>query len=360
MRFIHTADWQLGLKLNFIPGEAGARARSCRYETVRRIAELAHERQADAVVVAGDVLDDNAVGPDTLQQASDAMATFAPIPLLLLPGNHDAATADSALERLGTGEHVTVMADAAPITVGDTTFHPCPVKRRLQSGNLTAQLPERADADGFRVAVAHGGAIQFERDTELPAAVDVSQVLQKGFDFLALGDWHGTLPLNARAWYSGTPEPTRFKEQNPGNVLVVDLPEPGAEPVVETVPVARTRWIQREQQFHQDEDFTAFRDWLETLPERAWTLLALSLSGTLSLSARAELDACLENLAGRLLHLRIERNEVLDAPTEDDLATLHTDGFVGAAAERLRQSDSESTEDALRLLFRFLKEEAPE
>src|SRR5579863_974416 len=92
LRFLHTADWQLGLKLAFVAGDAGAVARFQRFEVVRRMAALAHERAVDAVVVAGDVFDDNAIGEDALQRARDAMAAFAPIPVLLLPGNHDAAT----------------------------------------------------------------------------------------------------------------------------------------------------------------------------------------------------------------------------------------------------------------------------
>lgn len=71
-RFLHTADWLLGLRLNFVPGEAGARLRAERFATVERIAELARVEQADAVIVAGDVFDDNGVGPDTIQQAREA------------------------------------------------------------------------------------------------------------------------------------------------------------------------------------------------------------------------------------------------------------------------------------------------
>jgi hypothetical protein len=53
--------------------------------------------------VAGDGLDDSPLGRDSLQLASDALRNFGAIPVLLLPGNHDAATADSALRRLELG-----------------------------------------------------------------------------------------------------------------------------------------------------------------------------------------------------------------------------------------------------------------
>ena len=56
---LHTADWQLGLKLTYIPGDAGAQARLLRYQAVRAIADVAHARKVDAVLVSGDVLDSN-------------------------------------------------------------------------------------------------------------------------------------------------------------------------------------------------------------------------------------------------------------------------------------------------------------
>jgi DNA repair exonuclease SbcCD nuclease subunit len=99
VRFIHRADWQLGLKLRHLQPERAARLRLMRFQTVRAIARVARDRQADFVLVAGDVLDDNGLGRDNLQQTADALRSFAVLPVGLLPGNHDAATADSALLR---------------------------------------------------------------------------------------------------------------------------------------------------------------------------------------------------------------------------------------------------------------------
>src|SRR6202022_4782089 len=78
VRFIHTADWQLGLKLRYLPPERAAQLRLIRFQTVRAIAALAKSRQADFVLVAGDVLDDNGLGRDNLQQT--ATATRMPSP----------------------------------------------------------------------------------------------------------------------------------------------------------------------------------------------------------------------------------------------------------------------------------------
>jgi DNA repair exonuclease SbcCD nuclease subunit len=41
VKFIHTADWHLGMQAHFLPEEARARFAQDRFDAVRRIAELA-------------------------------------------------------------------------------------------------------------------------------------------------------------------------------------------------------------------------------------------------------------------------------------------------------------------------------
>jgi len=354
MKILHTADWQLGLRLRFVPGEAGARVRAQRFDTVRRIADVARDRGVDAVLVAGDVFDDNGVGNDTLQQARDALAAFAPLPVLLLPGNHDAATPDSALARLSPSSHVRLLFDEEPVAVDGGWVFPCPLRRRHEDGDPARNLPAReAGDDTVRVALAHGGVIEFSQSTESPNRIDPEAVLAKGFDYLALGDWHSTLSLGPRVWYPGTPEPTRFQERDPGSVLLVDIPAAGAVPRVEPVAVGRSRWVSREVGFDDDAGVERLARWFEALPEKSWTLVSVALSGTLSLEARARLDAVLEAEASRLLLLEVARDDVAEAATEEDLARLAPEGFVGAAVERLRSEDSPAARDALRLLHRL-------
>ncbi|GAB4287446.1 MAG: DNA repair exonuclease [Deferrisomatales bacterium] len=354
MRFVHTSDWQLGLKLRFVAGEAGARARAQRFDTVREIARVARERRVDAVVVAGDVFDDNAVGADTLQQAHDALAAFAPIVVLLLPGNHDAATPDAALGRLAAQDHVRVLAAPTPVEIAGGVFHPCPLTRRHEVADPTRHLEGRDPGDArVRVAVAHGGVVEFGEDTESPNRIDVPAVLAKGFDYLALGDWHSVLGFDERAWYAGTPEPTRFSERDPGQVLVVEIPRAGAPPRVEPVRVARTRWLTRTVTLLEDEDVDALGRWFEGLEEKSWTLACLELEGQLSLGGRARLETLLREVEGRLLHLRIARDGVVTTPSEADLAGLTGEGFVGRAVERLREEGDDRARDALLLLYRL-------
>jgi DNA repair exonuclease SbcCD nuclease subunit len=354
-RILHTADWQLGLRLQFVPGDRGARLRNERFDAVRRLADLAHAHAVDAVVVAGDVFDDNAVGAWTLQAARDALAQFAPVPVLLLPGNHDAATPEGALARLDAGPHVRVLLAREVVGVGRLAFHACPLFHRHEREDPTAWLPARSD-DAIRVAVAHGAILDFGESTETRNRIDAAAVLAKGFDYLALGDWHGTLAFGPRVAYAGTPEPTRFTERDPGNALLVEIDGPGAAPRLTVLPVARHRWISRAHTLDGPADVEALHDGLAALPERAATLVELTLDGALSLAARARLDEVLAAHAEALLYLRWHDERLLAEPSADDLATLSADGFVGAAADALRTGGAAEDADALRLLYRLLRE----
>src|SRR6266851_3931557 len=87
IRFIHTADWQLGMRPYYLDERTQELFAEARFDAIRQIGRLAKQEGCDFVVVAGDVFENQ---PDrrTVARALDAMATI-PVPTYLLPGNHD-------------------------------------------------------------------------------------------------------------------------------------------------------------------------------------------------------------------------------------------------------------------------------
>ena len=359
MRFIHTADWQLGLRMNFVDGDDASRLRALRYSTVERIAQRAKEHEVDFVVVAGDVLDDNALGLDALQQTEDALSAFGDTPVFLLPGNHDAATEDSALRRLKLPSGCQFVEKREAISIAGGKVFPCPLQQRHEFNDPTEWLPEKAGSDEIWVAVAHGGVIDFNEgdDGETPNLIDAQRVVGKGFDYVALGDWHGQLKISDCIWYSGAHEATRFKEKKPGYILLVDIEAPGATPSVESIHVAQTEWISWQITFNDDDQVDELQARLEQLPRRSTTLLNLVADGSLSIAARAQLDELLDEYRGRLPHLRLDTTALQTTPTDADLETMSADGFVQAALEELKASNEPNDELALRLMYRLQQQE---
>ena len=94
MRFVHSADWQLGMTRHFLAGEAQPRYSAARRDAVSGLGSLTADVGAEFVVVAGDVFEHNQIAPQVISQSLEAMRTIG-IPVYLLPGNHDPLDASS-------------------------------------------------------------------------------------------------------------------------------------------------------------------------------------------------------------------------------------------------------------------------
>ncbi|MBF0188739.1 MAG: metallophosphoesterase, partial [Magnetococcales bacterium] len=354
MKLLHTADWQLGLKLRFLSEEGGRRerARLRRYEVVRELAELAHREKVDAVVVAGDVFDDNAVGPGTLQQARDALAAFDSIPVLLLPGNHDPLTPDSVLLRLEAAPMVHILDTTDPVSLGETLFYPAPLTSHLYRDDPSRHLPTLpAQRERFAVVVAHGGVSHFgESERESSAIIDTRRILDKGYDYVALGDWHGLKEIDPRVWYPGTPEATRSKEKKPGYALLVTLDSPGSIPVVEPLRVGRSQWVRDRRHLSAAGDLERMLSEWDALPERSWTSLKAWLSGTIDLQESSRLHAWMEKREGEFLHMAISLEDLIETVDVEALSVgSDLTGIVAETVDSLQQEESEASRDALRV-----------
>jgi DNA repair exonuclease SbcCD nuclease subunit len=371
VRFLHTADWQLGLRVKFIPGDAGAVVRNERFATIRRIGAVAHATQSEFVVVAGDVFEHHGLRPDTLRRSFDAMSEI-PVPVYLLPGNHDPLTEDalyrSEIWQRECPRNVQVLASQDPVVVrpGVMLFG-CPLLERNTLGDTTEHLvPGVNDTEHIRIGVAHGGIKEFLEqmiglNEPINNAIPQDRAVRSGLDYLALGDWHGLLRIDDRTWYSGTPEATRFKERDPGKVLVVEIEAPGALPRVTPHDVSGLDWKKANFTLDGKEDLAGLQRFVEGLSRKDTTLLELTLAGTIDASVRARLDLeILDKARDRLRFLRVRDDNLHTFLGADDLASLPAEGWLGKAVARLKAeiegTSAEERSRALRLLFRLHKE----
>jgi DNA repair exonuclease SbcCD nuclease subunit len=97
MRFLHTADWQIGMRATQV-GDAGQRVRDERLAAARRVVEVARNAGAEFILVAGDTFEDNGVDRVLVQKAADILAAFGGA-VYLIPGNHDPLVPGSVWER---------------------------------------------------------------------------------------------------------------------------------------------------------------------------------------------------------------------------------------------------------------------
>ena len=364
---IHTADWQLGKPFGSIEGDTAALLREERFEAVKRIAALATERDVDAVVVAGDVFDSATTPDQVIRRALEAMKAYDG-PWVLLPGNHDPALSESPwtrIERIGRPENVILALTPETILLADGRLAvlPAPLARKNEPDDVTRWMDAAETPLGsVRVGLAHGSISNRLPEGDAKNEIADNRASIAELDYLALGDWHGTIEIAPKTWYSGTPEPDRFPRNDPGNVLLVTIDERGAVPSVEKVAIGRFHWCRREVAcgVGGDEDpAAAIEAVIESAAERPDdTLLHLTVSGTVDLAGRRRIDICLDGWQARLKYLHRGLERLIEEPSSDDLDAIDKSGFVRAAVDRLKiTADNPAAPDcgvartALRILY---------
>ncbi|ENE2732136.1 DNA repair exonuclease [Stenotrophomonas maltophilia] len=343
-KFLHTADWQIGKQFgSFEPDDAALLAKA-RTDGIRAIAELAKAEQVDAVLVPGDVFDAQTVADKTIQQAFRAMDPY-PGPWLLMPGNHDAGLIESVwtrAQRLGAvPTNVILCLTPAPVALldGKAVVLPAPLTQRNTFADLTEWFDDAPRTPGvIRIGMAHGsvqGVLHDGIDSANPIAA--SRVSSAGLDYLALGDWHGTARIDARTWYSGTHEQDRFRGNDPGNVLIVEI-ESGQEPQIRAVRIGRHQWRQIEAALLVTSDIDALEATLQTLSSA--DVVDLTVTGAADLASHERLQRAVSHAQGRTLALRWDFAGLQLLPSPEDIASLHADGYLADAIDELRNTQA--------------------
>lgn len=374
MRFLHSADWQLGMPGRFLNDDARARYSAARRDAVAALGPLAAETGAEFVVVAGDVFDANQLAPAVVSQALEAMRSIG-VPVYLLPGNHDpldaASVYTSALFTAECPDNVTVLDRAGVFEVRPgVQIVAAPWRSKRPTADLAAAALEPLPADGTaRILVAHGAVDSLDPDPANPAVIRMAAVtaaLQRGaVHYVALGDKHSRTRVADRVWYSGSPEVTNYDnvEHDPGHVLAVDVDlDDAAHPVsVAAHTVGTWRFLTLRRELNNSRDIADLDVNLDQLPDKARTVVQLALVGTLTVTDRATLDGCLDRYARLFAGLDTwERNtHLVVMPADDEFDDLGLGGFAADAvaelvdAARSGGSDSGAARGALALLLRL-------
>ncbi len=361
IRFLHTADLQIGKGFGQFPPDPARDLRNQRLETLRRIATLARDRRVDAVLIAGDCFDDVAVSDETLRRFKVKLEPFGGI-WVLLPGNHDPAIAESPwsrLRRLSLPPNVIIADEQTPVAIGDkAVVLPAPVRRRRDVADLTEWFGTAVTSDYLiRIGLAHGSVREVlpePGEATNPVAQDRAE--RARLDYLALGDWHGRRKVSERSWYSGTPEPDRFPKNQPGYVLDVTIERPGALPRVDAVPIANYCWTEKAIEIVPGGAKEIRHALGVTEADFSRQVLRLNLQGTIDLATWAAVNDELSNLRARgFFYLEEDHSGLTLEPTDDDLDGIDTAGFVRIAINRLRDKlggpEAETARRALALLY---------
>jgi DNA repair exonuclease SbcCD nuclease subunit len=384
VRFIHTADWQIGKPFAWVSdADKRGKLQGKRLEAVQRIGEQVEKNKASFVVVAGDLFD----SPSPINYHISSVCSLIgsmKVPVFVIPGNHDHGGPMGLwdkpffmreMQKLAPNLHV--LLESKPIEVEDAILLPCPLLRRHESIDPTAWL--RSPAETFnhltpgkpRIVIAHGsiqdfGTVPDEDEGTHSTSVnrlELEKLPTGEIDYVALGDWHGAKSINDKAWYSGTPESDRFDKgvgYEPGNILLVSVSR-GSKPSVEKIPVSKTRWHDLEFSLNAREDVDMLESRIDELTGGSvdLDLMKLRLQGLADLEGFSRLESLYETFRSRFISLRLEDKVILQ-PSQEELQGMTTqsdDPLTAQVANRLVEimgkggEESEVATFALRELY---------
>lgn len=372
-RFIHTADWQMGMTRYFLDEEAQARYFSARLDAITAIGKLADQRGCDFVVVCGDVFESNHVDRQVVVRTLEALNSC-PVPVYLLPGNHDPLDAGSVFHSESFSgrkpEHVHVIESSYPIDISPgTQLVGAPWSSKQPLSDLVGQAcRELSPEKGMtRILCGHGAVDTLSPDRENPAVIRVDAVeeaIQANLiHYIGLGDRHSVTQVGTseRIWYSGSPEPAAFEEIDPGKVLVVETNPDTC--MVEPVQVGTWRFVDKSFEVNSSEDLRLLESWMEEQPGKDRTAVRLALTGTLSIANRSQLETVLDQFGDLFASIRLwdRHTDLAVIPEEHDFSDLSLSGFAGTALDELRGlaagrgEEAEEAQNALGLLYRLTR-----
>ena len=195
--------------------------------------------------------------------------------------------------------------------------------------------------------VAHGGVDVLEPDPTKPSLIRLAGLdaaLARGaVHYVALGDKHSVTDVggSGRVWYSGSPEVTNYDdvEPDPGHVLIVDIDEtdPARPVTVEAPRVGRWRFVTLRRQVDSSRDVADLDVNLDLMADKDRTVVRLALIGSLTVTDRADLDACLDKYSRLFASLRVwdSHSDLVVVPADGEFTDLGIGGFAAAAVEEL-------------------------
>ncbi len=369
LKILHTADWHLGRRFPTFEEADELVLMRARIEAVERLLSVAEQHQVDAVLCAGDLFDDPFPKEEVHRALADVLRRHGSPerPIVLLPGNHDPLVGGSVWNRshafrqqLPSWVHVIdEPAVEVPLAKRAVVYaRPC-TSRAGQKDNAML-LPTRQEGDErIRIGLVHGSTFDAGEGWQQNFPIAKDAAIQRGLDYLAIGDTHAfrKVPANAPVptVYPSTPEATNFGETDTGYVALVFFTR-DRRAIVRRERVGHWTWRQQ-----RVTSLAGLRDLSERDLSR--TVMRLELDLVVTPEEMGEVEALLGVLKGNeaargrvgVLQLRRDGLTLSTQGIDEHLANLPEVLQRTAARLRALETEGELAETARRALYHLYR-----
>jgi len=237
LKFVHTSDVHLETD-TFGATDAGIKLRDKVRRAFGNVIDIANTREADLLLIVGDLFDSSRVSEEGLAFAFGTIAR-AKMPVVMIPGNHDAHDERSIYAKLSSAVfpknlHLILEPEGRALDFPD-------LEVRLWGRAMVEHTPEYRPLGGipephpelWNIALAHGFYTE-DAENMRSSPITPDEIAGSGYHYIALGHVHIYNDVSqgaTRALYCGTPAPL-YAGDNSGWVAVVEC-IPGQPPAID-------------------------------------------------------------------------------------------------------------------------------
>jgi DNA repair exonuclease SbcCD nuclease subunit len=381
VKFIHTADWQIGMTFHGFKEKSRIMMEDDRLEVIEAIGEYANKSAngIDFVLVCGDMFETPRVSETLIKKTFKKIERINK-PVYVLAGNHEWLGTEFIFESKyflsNKPENLHVLAAGSNSVDGVSMLDlvGAPLEGKTHEKDLVAeQIAHCGPTNSIRILAGHGSI-----DAIMPAgggkdlislAVIEAALANGQIHYVAMGDRHSTTKVGdtGAVWYSGAPEPTRFTEDDQRNILVVEI-TPGSKPKVEKVEVGQWEFIRLGTKFEQyqlrtKQDVSDLEKMVDKVKKPSKTAIKIYLDSVLDFDTdvhRGNLfDEWEEELLARFEVSKSSIGARIESDPLSEKAPAGLSSYALSAYEELKElamSDEDEAEialEALKLLTEF-------
>jgi DNA repair exonuclease SbcCD nuclease subunit len=230
MRLVGFSDLHLDSPFAWAPAEIGRSRRQVLRTALSEVAGLARELDADALLCAGDLYEQERWTPDTANFVRRTFADLAPIPVFVAPGNHDWMGPASLYATTEWTDNVHIFAEPhlTAVPLGDVLLwgaahvEPAGTPGFLEGFEVAGP--------GIHIGLFHGsersGLAAQGGDKQLHAPFTTDELATSGLAHALVGHYHRPSTTRLHT-YAGAAAPLAFGEGG-GGAVVLDVDASGS------------------------------------------------------------------------------------------------------------------------------------
>lgn len=336
VKFLHIADFHIGNKFLNKNEAVRSKLKKSLFDSFDKIVDFSIENDLDALIIAGDLFDDEAIGfaSENKVFARIKKLSDSGIRIFYCTGNHDHFHRNNLYNKLKDEKNFFLFSDSKvkrmnfiSKTGERVSIVGCGHDRANLDVNMVKKYPSKMDRN-ITIGIAHTMVVSGNSaaDGEIYMPCSLEDLTEKKYDYFALGHIHKRMQLDSegKIWYSGSPQGLNYKEvgYHGGNFVKID----GENTFVDFVRFGEVLWLYSD--IDVDNSISTVFDLSERLEREIasldfakedFVILRINLSGATSIYRDivndCEMEDLLEDIAAKngIFHIDVKTDELTPA-----------------------------------------------